>query len=823
MKYDIKKIASIIGAPYKQAVSDYGISVLLTDSRSLTFPEETLFFAIKTERTDASRFIPRLYSCGVRNFVAESYSSEWDGMTDTNIFIVPDVVVALQQIAAEHRRRFSVPVVGITGSNGKTVVKEWLYQLLREEYTIARSPRSYNSQTGVPLSVWGIEPDTELAIMEAGISQPGEMERIAKVIAPTTGVFTHIGDAHQENFTTFEEKILEKLKLFETADTVIYNADEEEAAAAITKYCKGKHLAGWSKHDPSAPVYVSQIEKKSSSTHIDIQYSGETISFEIPFIEEASIVNAIHCATAALLLGISPAKLSRRMMQLEPVAMRLEVKEGKNGCTIINDTYNSDINSLAIALDFLSRRDTSKEMPRRVILSDILQSASDDARLYTRVAEMLTRCGVAHFVGIGARLCANRRLFPEGSEFYTTTREYMASGSIERYSGELILVKGARRFMFDEISEALSLKRHETILEINLDALLANYNHYKQKLSRPTRMICMVKAFGYGAGSYELAKTLQDAGCDYLAVAVADEGAELRKAGITMPIMVMNPEMSAFDTLFRYNLEPEVYSFRLLRALSRAAEAQGITKFPVHIKIDSGMHRLGFTPSDMPELIRQLSRGTALLPRSVFSHLAGSDDTAFDAFTMQQIERFTRCAAELQRSIPSPIFRHILNTAGISRFTQYQYEGVRLGIGLYGVAPYDGETGLKCVSSLKSTILQIKELTPEETVGYGRKGKLSRPSRIAAVPIGYADGLDRHLGNRKGEMFVNGKRAPIVGNICMDVTMIDVTDIECAEGDTVEIFGNNIRVEELAGKLGTIPYEILTSVSSRVKRVYYRE
>ena len=377
--------------------------------------------------------------------------------------------------------------------------------------------------------------------------------------------------------------------------------------------------------------------------------------------------------------------------------------------------------------------------------------------------------------------------------------------------------------MFDEISEALSLKRHETILEINLDALLANYNHYKQKLNRPTRMICMVKAFGYGAGSYELAKTLQDAGCDYLAVAVADEGAELRKAGITMPIMVMNPEMSAFDTLFRYNLEPEVYSFRLLRALSRAAEAQGITKFPVHIKIDSGMHRLGFTPSDMPELIRQLSRGTALLPRSVFSHLAGSDDIALDAFTMQQIERFTRCAAELQRNIPSPIFRHILNTAGISRFTQYQYEGVRLGIGLYGVAPYDGETGLKCVSSLKSTILQIKELTPEETVGYGRKGKLSRPSRIAAVPIGYADGLDRHLGNRKGEMFVNGKRAPIVGNICMDVTMIDVTDIECAEGDTVEIFGNNIRVEELAGKLGTIPYEILTSVSSRVKRVYYRE
>lgn len=823
MKYAIENISTIIGKPYKRAATRYDVSVLLTDSRSLTFPEETVFFAIKTERTDAARFIPGLYSRGVRNFVAASYDSAWDNFDDTNIFIVPDVVEALQQIAAEHRRRFNMPVVGITGSNGKTVVKEWLYQLLREEYTIARSPRSYNSQTGVPLSVWGIEADTTLALVEAGISQPGEMEKIAKVISPTIGIFTHLGDAHQENFVTVEEKLAEKLKLFDTAATIIYNADETEVASAISKHCSGKQLVGWSRYDKNAPVHIKNIQKKRTSTEIEITFSGKELTFEIPFIEDASVVNAIHCATAALMLGMSHAKLSERMPQLEPVAMRLEVKEGKNGCTIINDTYNSDINSLAIALDFLSRRDTSREMPRRVILSDILQSSSDDTNLYTRVSEMISRSGVAHFVGIGGRLYANRNLFPEGSEFYATTREYMASGSMERYSGELILVKGARSFMFDEISEALSLKRHETILEIDLDALLANYNHYKQKLHRQTRMICMVKAFGYGAGSYELAKTLQDAGCDYLAVAVADEGAELRKAGITMPIMVMNPEMGAFDTLFRYNLEPEVYSFRLLQALSRAAEAQGITKFPVHIKIDSGMHRLGFTPSDMPELIRQLTRSTALQPRSVFSHFAGSDDTSFDTFTMQQIERFTTCAAELQKNVPTPVFRHILNTAGISRFTQYQYEGVRLGIGLYGVAPYPGETGLRCVSSLKSTILQIKELEPEETVGYGRKGKLFGRSRIAAVPIGYADGLDRHLGNRKGEMFVNGKRAPIVGNICMDVTMIDVTDIECAEGDIVEIFGNNIRVEELAEKLGTIPYEILTSVSSRVKRIYYRE
>lgn len=823
MKYDTDSIASIIGAPHKRSAAPYNISVLLTDSRSLTYPEETLFFAIKTERTDAARFIPRLYSQGVRNFVASSFDNSWNSMDGANIFIVPDVVEALQQIAAAHRRRFSVPVVGITGSNGKTVVKEWLYQLLREDYTITRSPRSYNSQTGVPLSVWGIEPETGLAIIEAGISQPGEMERIAKVIAPTIGIFTHLGDAHQENFATVEEKLREKLKLFKTAGTIIYNADEADVAEAVARYCGEKNLAAWSRRDSNAPIYVSKVEKKSNATGIEIKYRGETIRFEIPFIEEASIVNAIHCVTLMLLLHVPADKIAGRMRNLEPVAMRLEVKEGKNGCTIINDTYNSDINSLAIALDFLSRRDTSKEMPRRVILSDILQSTSDDTALYTRVAEMLSRSGVSHFVGIGEKLYANRNLFPAGSKFYTTTRDYMASGSTEHYSDELILVKGARSFMFDEITDALSLKRHETILEIDLDAIRANYNHYKQKLNGTTRMICMVKAFGYGAGSYELAKTLQDAGCDYVAVAVADEGAELRKAGITMPVMVMNPEMGAFDTLFRYNLEPEVYSFRLLHALSRAAEAQGITQFPVHVKIDSGMHRLGFTLTDIPRLASILAGSTTLLPRSVFSHLAASDDLALDGFTMQQINLFTQCAAELQKSIPVPIFRHILNTAGISRFTQYQYEGVRLGIGLYGVPPYPGETGLQCVSSLKSTILQIKELAPGETVGYGRRGKLTRPSRIAAVPIGYADGLDRHLGNHNGEMFVNGKRAPITGNICMDVTMIDVTGIECAEGDSVEIFGQNIKVEELASRLGTIPYEILTSVSTRVKRVYYHE
>ncbi|MEG1574083.1 MAG: alanine racemase, partial [Bacteroidales bacterium] len=452
-----------------------------------------------------------------------------------------------------------------------------------------------------------------------------------------------------------------------------------------------------------------------------------------------------------------------------------------------------------------------------------LQSSCSAHRLYARVAELMDKKRVDLFVGIGENLFANRSLFPEGSEFFMTTEAFLRSGASDRYANELILVKGSRNFAFDEISDELSLKRHETILEINLNAVIDNYNYYKQKLHSATKMICMVKAFGYGAGSYELTKSLQDAGCDYVAVAVADEGAELRKAGITMPIMVMNPEMSSFETLFRYNLEPEIYSFRLLLALVRTAEAQGITSFPVHIKIDSGMHRLGFTQKDMSRLTEILCRQTAVLPRSVFSHFAGSDDAVFDDFSYKQIDMFLKCAEVLQSGVRTPIFRHILNTAGISRFTDYQFEGVRLGIGLYGVAPCNGIKGLKCVSSLKTTILQIKELAPEETVGYGRRGVLSRRSMVAAVPIGYADGLNRRLGNRNGEMFVNGHRVKIVGNVCMDVTMIDVTGVDCKEGDTVEVFGENILVTEIADKLGTIPYEVLTSVSSRVKRIYFRE
>ncbi len=823
MEYSIKDITTILNSN-EVPFEDLNISLLLTDSRSLKSPAETLFFAIKSKSNDGHRFIEELYKKGVRNFVTEQNLPIFATFKGANIIKTENSVKAMQKIAATHRKRFKIPVIGITGSNGKTIVKEWLNQLLQPDFFITRSPRSYNSQIGVPLSVWGLEQRTTLAIFEAGISQPDEMDSLSDIIAPTIGIFTCIGDAHQEGFKSTGEKLNEKLKLFKSSKTIIFNASHKAIKESIENIYPEKELIGWSDSDITAPIYIKEVSKDNNVATVTYIYKGDEESFKIPFIEDGSIENAIHSlCTMLFCFGITPKEAAARLLNIEPVAMRLEVKEGRNGCTIINDTYNSDINSLEIALDFLSRRSISEGVKRRLILSDILQSSSNEVELYSKVAQLLKEKGIDKFVGIGEHLMANSNLFPEGSSFYTSTSEFLSSGAAERFSNELILIKGARKFNFDDITDILSLKQHETVLEVNLDAIRHNYNHYRQKLLPNTKLICMVKAFGYGVGSYELTKTLQDAGSNYVAVAVADEGAELRKAGITMPIMVMNPEMGTFDTLFKYNLEPEVYSFRLLEALTKAASSQGITDFPIHIKIDSGMHRLGFTIQDMPKLIKELSQNKELTPCSVFSHLAGSDDENLDYYTETQIDIFSRCAESLQMGIGKPIFRHILNSAGISRYTQYQFEGVRLGIGLYGVAPHQSVKGLKVVSSLKTTILQIKELSSAETVGYGRKGVLNKKSRIAAVPIGYADGLNRHLGNGVGEMWINGAKAPIIGNVCMDVTLIDVTDIDCQEGDTVEVFGENIRVEEIAEKLGTIPYEILTSVSARVKRIYFRE
>lgn len=822
MMYQIKEIAKVISARPAEW-QDATVSLLLTDSRRLSIPEESLFFALKTKTNDGHRYIKDLYSLKVRNFVVSDILPEYSAMPDANFLVVKDTLRALQRLVTYHRKRFNIPVIGITGSNGKTVVKEFLYQLLRSEFNIVRSPRSYNSQIGVPLSVWEMNERHTLGIFEAGISQPDEMEYLQPIISPTIGVITSIGEAHQENFISMGQKCREKLQLFVDSDAIIYNGDDTLIADSVEASCLSHKAIIWSRTDTEAPLYIESIEKQADKTIIRCTLLGFERTYTIPFTDDASIENVIQCI--AIMLYLKPTSVNdvEKFRRLEPVAMRLEVIEGINDCLLINDTYNSDINSLDIALDFQQSRKVGREMKTTLILSDILQSGTLPKSLYRKVSDLVSHRKVDRLIGIGKDLKEYEAFFPtKEKEFYTTTEEFLAQPLQQMFRNELILIKGSRRFHFERITERLVRKVHETTLEVNLDAIVHNFNFYRSRLNPETKMVCMVKASAYGAGSYELAKTLQEHRCDYLAVAVADEGEELRKAGITIPIMVMNPEFGSFNVLFENNLEPEVYSFRLLDAIIRETERRGITSYPIHIKVDTGMHRLGFQPGDMPAVCERLRQQSGVVARSVFSHLAGSDSSIFDDFTMEQIGKFQTAAKTLEEGLEYKVIKHILNTAGIERFPQYQMDLVRLGIGLYGVSA-SGLRGLRNVSTLKTTILQIQNVPKGDSIGYGRRSYVDRDSRIAIIPIGYADGLDRHFSNREGIVLINGQRCPIIGNICMDACMVDVTDIEAHEGDTVVIFGEGLEVNELSDRLHTIPYEILTSVSPRVKRVYYRE
>jgi len=824
MLYSIDEIVSIIHA---DCVGNFKGSIewLLTDSRSLCFPEETLFFAMKSKRNDGHKYIADLYHHGVRAFVVSEVP--YGDFKDTMFFVVENPLKALQQLTEAHRKKFDIPVIGITGSNGKTVVKEWLYQLLSPDKVVTRSPRSYNSQIGVPLSVWQLNEHSELGIFEAGISQPGEMTTLKNIICPTIGIITNIGGAHQENFFSKEEKCAEKIKLLKDCDVVIYNGDSPLISDCMAKAMLTAKEIAWSRYDsekPDAerPLFISNIVKDETSSTISYQYLGINDKYTIPFIDEASIENSINCLATCLYLMVQPKTIAERMAKLDPVAMRLEVKEGKNGCVLINDTYNSDMASLKIALDFLYRRSEAHGLKRTLILSDIFETGRSITSLYREVAQLVESKGINKLIGIGPDISSAAKRFDMKALFYPTAEDFLNSREIKNLRNEVVLIKGSRKFALEQISEELELKVHETILEVDLNALVANLDYYRSKLKPETQMVCMVKASAYGAGSFEVAKTLQDHQVDYLAVAVADEGSDLRKAGITSNIMIMNPEMSAMKTLFDYRLEPEVYSFRLLHALIHEGRKYGITNFPIHIKVDTGMHRMGFTTEEIPQLIEELKAQNAVLPRSIFSHFVGSDSDKFDAFTRKQIDLFKTVSDQLQAAFPHKILRHILNTAGIERFAGAQFEMCRLGIGLYGVSPIDNRI-LNTVSTLKTTILQIHNVPKDDTVGYSRKGVLTRDSRIADIPIGYADGLNRHLGNGHAYCLVNGKKAPYVGNICMDVAMIDVTDVDCKEGDSVEIFGKNLPVTILSDILDTIPYEILTGISERVKRVYFQE
>ena len=757
----------------------------------------------------------------------------------TNFLKVVDTLAALQRLAERHRDEFDIPIVGITGSNGKTMVKEWLYQLLLPSRHVVRSPKSYNSQIGVPLSVWLLNEESRVGLFEAGISEPGEMLALHDMIQPTIGVFTCLGSAHQENFRSLDEKCTEKLELFHDAEAVVYCSDDPVVSRCMRRSgYKGERLT-WSREDKEATLYVKGATNAHLSTKVEYIYKGVEGSYEIPFIDEASIDNSITCAVTALQLGVTIEELTERMPQLEPVAMRLEVKEGQHGCTLINDSYNSDINSLAIALDFMNRRPEHQGRSRTLVLSDIDQSGEDPHSLYDKVMRLAESRGINKFIGIGKEIKEYvKSVAPSSSceqHAFITVGDFLSSALFRNLHNEVILLKGGRRFGFEQITELLEQKVHETILEVNLNALVDNLNYFRSFLKPETKMVCMIKADGYGAGAVEIAKTLQDHHVDYLAVAVADEGVTLRKAGITSSIMVMNPEMTAFKTMFDYDLEPEVYSFRLLDALIKAARKEGITGWPVHIKLDTGMHRLGFNigtnegeKDEIDELIERLTHQQAVIPRSVFSHFVGSDSDDFDRFSARQFELFEKGSSRIQQAFSHQILRHMDNSAGIEHFPERQMEMCRLGIGLYGVDPYVAPqtnhlSPLKCVSTLKTTILQLRHVPKEDTVGYSRKGVLTRDSVIAAIPIGYADGLNRHLGRGRCYCLVNGQKAPYVGNICMDVAMIDVTDIPCQEGDTVEIFGEHLPVSILAECLDTIPYEVLTGISNRVKRVYFQD
>ncbi len=826
MYYFAKDVARIINASIDgNGNKDAIIRQLLTDSRSLSSPSVSLFFALKGERHDGHKFIMDAYTKGIRNFVVTELPQNLVSFNGSVFMIVKDTLQALQFLAANHRKKFNIPTIGITGSNGKTIVKEWLFHLMQDDKNIVRSPKSYNSQVGVPLSVWLTSEEHTIAIFEAGISMPDEMERLEPIISPTIGLITNIGYAHDENFLNPRQKIREKLKLFIHANTLIFNRDNLELNDEIVSnpVIKKLHLFTWSKKS-KANLQVGKITKLGGETELQAVYNSEFIKIKIPFTDEASIENAIHCWSVMLFLGYSNDIISERFTRLSPVAMRLELKEGVNNCSIINDSYNSDLGSLAIALDFLNQQ---KQHPKHtLILSDIFQSGKNSGELYSEVAHLVREKEVNKMIGIGESISLQAKQFDIEKYFFATTEQFLSQYDAHMFNNETILIKGARAFGFERISQVLQQKAHETVLEINLNALVHNLNFYRSKLASGTKIMAMVKASSYGSGSTEIANILQYHHLDYLAVAYADEGIELRKAGISLPIMVMNPEEPSYDAMILHDLEPEIFSFRVLRLFEDAVKRTGRKEdpYPIHIKLDTGMHRLGFESGEVNELSVRLRNSKFLEVRSVFSHLAASDEIIHDDFTRLQVKKFGDMSEIICSQFNHPILRHILNSAGIVRFPGAQFEMVRLGIGLYGIGANETEQlQLKNVSTLKTIISQIKVIPAGDSIGYNRNFFANKEMTIATVPIGYADGLNRRLGNGRGKMIVKEKMASVIGNVCMDMCMLDVTDINCVAGDEVIVFGSGYSILEIAKDMETIPYEVFTGISSRVKRVYFHE
>lgn len=821
MTTDISSVARALGLP--RPMRNDSIDTLLTDSRSLTFPRTSLFFAIPTKENDGHRYVRQLYDTGVRNFVVNRVPQEMEGVRDANFLVVPDTVGALQQVARRLTPR-AAEVVAITGSAGKTTIKEWLFQMLEPTCAVTRSPRSYNSRIGVPLSLWEVAPKTDVAIIEAGVSHTGEMQPLAEIIDPDTVIFTNLGPEHSHGFASPLEKAREKALLARAPHvrTLIYCTDSE-LIAEVLKDIDVPHRLSWSRRDPQAPIFIEKTETSGPMTLVSYRFKGESHALTVPFISDGELEDAFHALAYLLSRGIAPEEIAAMFTTLHPIATRLNVSDGVNGCTLIYDSYTSDYSSLLPALDFLRRR-LADGRTSTVILSD-LRHESRRPGVYGDIARLLRATGIRRVIGVGPEMQANIAMFGPDAVAFSSTSELLKSLSTSDFQNETILIKGAPEFGFERLPEMLEARKHETVLEVNLDAVVKNFNYFRSHLAPGTGLIAMVKASGYGAGSYEIAKTLQAQGAAYLAVAVLDEGIELRQRGITMPIIVMNPKVVNYRSMFAYRLEPEIYSMEMLRDVAREAAKNRISQYPLHIKLDTGMHRMGFVEEELPEMLDFLATQDNVTIASVFSHLATADCPDMDDYTLLQLDRFKSYTDYIAERWPKPFLRHVLNSAGILRFPQYGYDLARLGIGLYGAntLPPEMERPLANVSTLRTVIIALRHWRKGETIGYGRRGVLERDSVIATIPIGYADGMNRHFGNGNITVLVGGKEAPTVGNICMDACMIDVTGIDCHVGDAVEIFGPNMSVQRLADVLGTIPYEVLTSVSPRVKRVYYRE
>lgn len=821
--YTIEEIFDHIHGEWLLKTNNAGLDFLSLDSRKISDPSNTIFWAISSESRKGSDYIKELYQKGVRNFVTQD-KLPVKNFRGANLILVKNSVEALQRLAQAHRKKYKhIHVIGITGSNGKTVVKEWLNELLSGMYSVIKSPRSYNSQIGVPLSVLQIRDFHQVGIFEAGISKPGEMKKLQKIIQPETGIFTNIGQAHDVGFHSRSEKIQEKLLLFKRCKTFIYPGNQAEIGFEINemKPAAGVQKMSWGKNGDD--FKVGSEEKALGQTEITIVYKKEQYRFDIPFTDKASVENAASCFAAIIASGLYQYQILKKFRDLHPVSMRLEIKPGINHCVVINDSYSNDLQSLQVAIDFLNQQNSKHNT---VILSDLLQSGISTTELYHQVANLLQRGNVRRLIAVGQHISAEKDQFSKipFCHFFPDTTDIISHWRDLEFQDETILVKGARKFSFEKISSLLEAQVHQTVLSVNLSNLSHNIRIFKSLLKPGTKLMAMVKAFAYGTGSSQIASLLQFVKADYLAVAFADEGIALRNAGITLPVMVLNVEQPGFDALVKYQLEPEIFSLNLLKSFTGYLKRKNIFAYPIHLKMDTGMHRLGIDKNEIRDLLPELANNRHVSVKSAFSHLSSSDNSQHDDFSKKQFHLFKKMTKQLKTVIQYPFDCHLSNTSAIRRFPEFQMDMVRLGIGMYGI---DSDPGimhqLKVVNRLSTTISQIRKVKSGEVVGYG-KNVMRKDRTIATVGIGYADGYPRLLGNGKGKMMLHGKTVSTVGNICMDMTMLDVSEINNArEGDEVIVFGESLPVQRVAKWASTIPYEILTSISPRVKRVYFEE